>query len=80
MLIQIFGSGGCSRCSNLLENAKQAANKAGVDADIEKVTDMDKLTEIGVLMTPGLAINGKLKKSGKVLTPEQIQELIEQEK
>ncbi|WP_455382841.1 thioredoxin family protein [Salinispira pacifica] len=71
MTVQILG-GGCPKCHALEKNARDAIAKSGITADIELVKDMDRITEMGVLVTPALAIDGAVKKSGKVLTVEEI--------
>lgn len=73
MTIQILG-GGCPNCQALEENAKEAARRLGIEAKIEKVTDSDQILEMGVLTTPGYAVNGELQDSGRVFTVEEIQE------
>ena len=75
MTIQILGTG-CPNCQKLEENARQAASQLGIEADFEKVTDMERITDMGVLRTPGLAFDGTLQQTGKVLSPEEIQEKI----
>jgi len=75
MKIQILGTG-CAKCNALERNAKEAIAKAGVDADIEKVTDLNKIMEMGVMMTPALAVDGEVKKLGKVMTVDEITGLI----
>ena len=75
MTIQILGSG-CPNCRNLEENAREAVARLGIEAGFEKVTDMDRIVEMGVLRTPGLAIDGTLQKSGKVFSAEEIMETI----
>jgi small redox-active disulfide protein 2 len=67
MKIQILGSG-CAKCRALAENARQAVIDAGLEAEIEKVTDSERILAMGVLMTPGLAIDGVVKSSGKLLS------------
>ncbi len=69
--IQILGTG-CPKCRKLTENAEAAAKELGVPYEIVKVTDINEIVKLGVLMTPGLAIDGRVKSVGKVLTPEQI--------
>ncbi|NMC67074.1 MAG: thioredoxin family protein [Spirochaetales bacterium] len=78
MKIQILGSG-CINCKKLEENAKMAAQELGVEFEIEKITDINKIIEMGVMMTPALAIDGEVKSSGKVLSKNQIKEIIEKE-
>lgn len=78
MIIEILGSG-CANCKKLEQNAVQAVNAAGISAEIRKVQDMEKILEYGVMMTPGLVIDGKVKSAGKVLTYEEILKFIKEE-
>ncbi len=73
MTIQILG-GGCPNCKKLEENAIEAATQLGIDVTIEKVTDSDRILEMGVLRTPGYAFDGVVQKFGKVYSPAQIAE------
>jgi small redox-active disulfide protein 2 len=73
--IQILGTG-CPKCKKLEENAETAAKTAGVDYTIEKVTDINEILKFGVMITPALAIDGQVKITGKVATPEEIQDLL----
>jgi small redox-active disulfide protein 2 len=73
--IQILGSG-CPKCQALAENTRQAAAQAGLEAEIEKVTDKGRIMEMGVLITPGLAVDGVLKSSGRLLSVDQIAALL----
>lgn len=73
--IQILGTG-CPKCIKLAENAKKAADEAGVACEIEKVTDINKMMDMGVIMTPALAIDGEVKNVGKVLSVEEIKKLL----
>ena len=65
MKIEILGTG-CPKCKLLEENARKAVKEAGVKAEIEKVTDINKIIEFGVMATPALAIDGKLVSSGRI--------------
>lgn len=71
MKVQILGSG-CANCKRLESNAIEAVKATGIQAEIEKVTDIEKIMEYGVMMTPALAIDGIVKSSGKVLSKDQI--------
>jgi len=73
--IQILGTG-CPKCIKLTENAKKAAEEAGVACEIEKVTELTKIIDLGVMMTPALAIDGEVKSVGKVLSVEEIKKLL----
>lgn len=75
MKIQIFGTG-CPKCKMLTQNAEAAVKELGIDCEVEKVTDMDKILSFGVMMTPALAIDGEVKSSGKLLTSDEIKKLL----
>jgi len=75
MTIQILG-GGCPNCHELEQNAREAARRLGIEINIEKVTDSDEILEMGVLRTPGYAIEGFVQKFGKVFPTEVIEESI----
>jgi small redox-active disulfide protein 2 len=77
MKIQILGTG-CPKCKLLMQNAEQAVKEAGVDATVEKVSDLQEIMKFGVMVTPGLAIDGDVKSAGKVLTPKEIAALLRQ--
>ncbi|MFO7813644.1 MAG: thioredoxin family protein [Pelovirga sp.] len=69
--VQILGTG-CKKCNDLTANAEKAATIAGVDIQIEKITQLNDIMAFGVMTTPGLVIDGKVVSQGKLLTPEQI--------
>lgn len=71
MKIQILGTG-CPKCKTLEANAREAVAKAGVTAEIEKVTDIDEIMNMGVMITPALVIDGDVRSVGKVLNVDQI--------
>lgn len=73
--IQILGTG-CPKCKKLAENAKMAASQLGIAFELEKVTEIKDIMEFGIMMTPGLVIDGKVKSSGKLLSPEEIRPLL----
>lgn len=72
---KVLGSG-CAKCSKLAENAEAAAKQLGLTYTVGKITDRNQIIDAGVLMTPALMIDGKMRSSGKVLTPEQIKALL----
>lgn len=74
-LIQVLGPG-CSKCTKLKENVEAAVQQAGVEATVEKVTDINQMLTLGVMMTPALVIDGEVKSVGKVLSPDDIQKLL----
>jgi small redox-active disulfide protein 2 len=73
--IQILGTG-CAKCNALSKNTEAAAKALGLDYQLEKVTDIQKIMSFGVMMTPALAVDGVVKASGKVLSAEDIKPLI----
>lgn len=75
-LVQILGPG-CAKCEKLKHNAEEAAKQLGVEATVEKITDINVITGFGVMMTPALAIDGEVKLVGKVASPEEIQKLLQ---
>ncbi|MFO7907281.1 MAG: thioredoxin family protein [Planctomycetota bacterium] len=74
-LLQILGPG-CAKCAKLAENADAAVKDLAIDATVEKVSDITKITEFGVMMTPALAIDGEVKVVGKVPSVEEIKKLL----
>lgn len=75
MLIEVLGSG-CRRCVQLADNAQAALDAAGRSAQVVKVTAPADIAARGVLATPGLAIDGKLVSTGRVLSPDDIRRLL----
>jgi len=75
MKIEILGPG-CQKCTKLYENVKEAVEITGIDAQVIKIEDINKITEYGIMMTPGLVINGEVKVVGKLLSTEEIKALI----
>ena len=71
MKIQILGTG-CTKCRQLEANVREAVAQKGSSAEIEKVSDIDQIMEMGVMMTPALVIDGEVTSVGKVLSPDQI--------
>jgi len=75
MKIQILGTG-CPKCKQLEANVKRALEETGKKAEIEKVTDINKIIEAGVMATPALAIDGKVKSSGRIANIEEIKKML----
>ena len=73
MKIQVLGTG-CPKCTQLAENADTAARELAVEYELEKVTDINEIISFGIMMTPGLAVDGEVKMSGKVASVEEIKE------
>lgn len=77
MHIQILGTG-CPKCTKLAKLADQAATELGLDYNLEKVTDVTKIVEFGVMATPGLAVDGNVLVAGKVPKQDKIKDLLQQ--
>ncbi len=71
MEIKILGPG-CPNCGEVDKRVKNALAELGIAADVEKITDIRKIMSFGILGTPGLVINGKIKCAGRIPRPEEI--------
>jgi small redox-active disulfide protein 2 len=79
MEIKVLGPG-CTNCHKMEEMTKQAVKELGIAAEVVKITDIGDIARHGILSTPGLIVNGKIKHSGKPLPNlEKIKELIKGE-
>lgn len=74
--IKILGSG-CAKCQTLAANAENAAKALGLEYTIEKITDVNRIAEFGIMLTPALAVDGEVKSFGRVLSPDKIRPLLE---
>jgi small redox-active disulfide protein 2 len=75
MKIAIVGSG-CDKCNQTAEVVRRAVALSGVDAEIHKVEDMREIMKFRVMKTPAVAIDGKVKVSGRIPTVEEITSLL----
>jgi small redox-active disulfide protein 2 len=75
MKIQVLGTG-CAKCKQLTANAEKAVAQLGVDATVEKVQDLREIVKFGVMTTPALVVDGKVRAAGKVLTADAVMELL----
>ena len=73
--IQVYGPG-CPKCERLAELAGEAAGALGIEYELEKVTNINRITAAGVMMTPALAVDGQIKVVGRVPNIEEIKQLI----
>ncbi|ADD02178.1 MULTISPECIES: thioredoxin family protein [Thermoanaerobacter] len=76
MNIKILGMG-CAKCKALEENTKAALQELGIEAEVEKVQDLNKIIEY-VMITPALVINEEVKVAGRVATKDEIKKYIEE--
>jgi small redox-active disulfide protein 2 len=76
MEIKVLGPG-CANCHKMEEMTNAAVKELGINADVVKITDVGEIAMHGILSTPGLIVNGKIKHSGRPLpTLEKVKELI----
>ena len=73
--IQVLGMG-CAKCNRLYAAAEAAAKELGIEYEMEKIDDIGRIAEMGVMMTPALAVNDKLKFSAKVPSVEELKKII----
>jgi small redox-active disulfide protein 2 len=78
MEIRILGPG-CPRCGEVEKRTINALAELNVGADVQKVTEIKKITEYKIFSTPALVINGKVKASGRIPSPEEIKKWIQEE-
>jgi small redox-active disulfide protein 2 len=78
MEIRILGAG-CPRCDEVEKRTLNALTRLNIAADVQKVKDINKIAKYGVLGTPGLVINGKIKSAGRIPSLEEITTWIQQE-
>ena len=76
MNIKILG-GGCSSCKKLYENTKKVIAATKIKADVEYITDMQKIMKYGVMRMPALVVNEQVVATGKVLKPAEIMKILE---
>ena len=73
--IQVLGTG-CPKCKLLTANAEAAAKEMGIEYELTKVTDINEIIKFGVMSTPALVVDGQVKVSGRVPSPEDIKKLL----
>ena len=73
--LQILGSG-CMKCQKLTELTKEAADSLGIQYELEKVSQIQDIMKFGVMTTPALVVDGKVKSAGKIPTVDEIKQLL----
>jgi small redox-active disulfide protein 2 len=71
MKVQILGAG-CSKCKALEQKVRQLNDTHALNLEIEKVTDLQEIMKYGIMMTPGLVIDGVIKSSGSIPKDDQL--------
>mgnify|MGYP001320318694 CR=1 FL=1 len=75
MDIKVLGPG-CAKCQKTEKNVKEAVAESGVDAQVEKVTNLLEIAKYGIFGTPAVVVDGQVKCVGKVPTKEEISKWI----
>ena len=73
--IQVLGPG-CAKCKVLYDHADQAAKELGLEYEIEKVTDISIIVGYGVMTTPALVVDGRIKFAGRVPSAQQLKAVL----
>ena len=73
--IQILGTG-CPKCKKLAEMAEKAARELNIEYEIVNVTSIDEIVSFNVMMTPALAVDGKVKVSGKIPNIDELKKIL----
>ena len=71
MQVKVLGTG-CPKCKFLEDRLKKVADDNGIEIELEKVTDINEIISYGVMMTPGLVVNGEVKISGQIPSEDQV--------
>ncbi len=74
MKVQILGIG-CARCQELEKRVRDALAEMSIAADVEHVTDLKRFASLGIFMTPGLVVDGKIASQGKVPSKDELKKL-----
>lgn len=73
--IEVLGTG-CPKCRKLEDLTRKAASELGLECEIVKVSDIDRIVDYGVLMTPGLVVDGKVVCSGRLPALDELKKLL----
>jgi len=76
MNIKILGAG-CPKCRQLEKNVRAALENLNIEADVEKVMDINEIMKYGVMMTPALVIDGMVKSTGRVYSPKELEKILQ---
>lgn len=75
MLIQVLGTG-CGSCKKMAATVEQAANELGVDFELEKVTKLERIVASGVMATPALVVDGRVRVVGRALSLDEAKKIL----
>jgi small redox-active disulfide protein 2 len=77
MKVQIYGTG-CANCQALEKGVRKAIDELNMNVEVEKIQDMDKIIEAGLLSTPGFAVEGEMKSVGRIPSVDEIKKWIKE--
>jgi small redox-active disulfide protein 2 len=75
MKIQILGTG-CPKCKKLYNAVESAVEELQLECELEKVTEIDEIMRLGVVMTPALIVDGETKSVGKVPSVKKLKSML----
>ena len=75
MKIQILGTG-CAKCNALTMATEKAAQVLGLQYELEKITDLQRIMSFGIMTTPALVVDGQVKVSGKVPSLDELKSIL----
>lgn len=75
--VEVLGPG-CVRCEALERNVRAAVQELAIEADITKISEIKEIAARGILMTPGLAVDGRIVSSGHLLSVNQLKRILEE--
>lgn len=78
MEIKVLGTG-CAKCNELYQKVTELNNELGLGADVQKVEELKEILAAGVMITPALVVNGKVKSTGKVPGKDALKKYIQEE-
>lgn len=67
---------GCPKCNKLYAAAEAAAKELGIEYEMEKISDINRITDMGVMITPALAVNDEVKFAARIPSNEEIKKII----
>jgi len=77
MEIKVLGTG-CPKCRKVYANAQRAIADLGINVKLEKVEDIDEILRYGVMMTPAVVINGRVRASGRIASVEELKKWLQE--
>lgn len=76
MVIKVLGSG-CAKCNQLEEAMRSAVAELGIDATVEKVSDLNDIVGYGIMTTPALVVDEQVKLAGRVPSMDEIKKILQ---